>query len=215
MLLRHLCCSCLCCSCDGGSGRFGCVAGVGFAAIIHGGGAAVAALAVHTSLCFRRVCHLLRLSPSRFPPPRENADTLHDAFCTVAIHDAIGAPLPSSPDSCPDPPHRVFSIHPRDAANKEVFKSRAARGLLSKDLPLASRAWAGGAAARPLHLVRFECLTRIANFLSLHAKEQLVVGGQIFGPVCLAGRLCFSSLRVPLLVVAFVSLCSVTHDPLL
>ncbi|CAM9134785.1 unnamed protein product, partial [Hapterophycus canaliculatus] len=39
-----------------------------------------------------------------------------------------------------------------DAANKEVFKSRAARGLLSKDLPLASRAWAGGPAARPLHL---------------------------------------------------------------
>ncbi|CAM9281713.1 unnamed protein product [Scytosiphon promiscuus] len=44
------------------------------------------------------------------------------------------------------------SLEDWDAANKEVFKSRAARGLLSKDLPLASRAWVGGAAARPLHL---------------------------------------------------------------
>lgn len=41
----------------------------------------------------------------------------------------------------------------RDAANKEVFNSRAARDLLSRDLPLASRAWTGGAAAQPLHQV--------------------------------------------------------------
>ena len=42
----------------------------------------------------------------------------------------------------------------RDAANKEVFKSRAVRGLLSKDLPLASRSWGGGVAALPLHQVQ-------------------------------------------------------------
>lgn len=61
--------------------------------------------------------------------------------------------------SCCITSHRDFPIYSRDAANKEVFKSRAARGLLSKDLPLASRAWVGGAAARPLHLVRFVCST--------------------------------------------------------
>eukprot|EP00752_Nemacystus_decipiens_P008742 g7803.t1 len=45
----------------------------------------------------------------------------------------------------------VGSLQDWDAANKEVFNSRAARGLLSRDLPLASRAWTGGAAAQPLH----------------------------------------------------------------
>eukprot|EP00903_Cladosiphon_okamuranus_P006864 g6685.t1 len=43
------------------------------------------------------------------------------------------------------------SLQDWDAANKEVFNSRAARGLLSRDLPLVSRAWTGGAAAQPLH----------------------------------------------------------------
>ncbi|CBN77067.1 Sart3 protein [Ectocarpus siliculosus] len=45
----------------------------------------------------------------------------------------------------------IGSLEDWDAANKGVFNSRASRGLLSRDLPLASRSWAGGVAARPLH----------------------------------------------------------------
>lgn len=52
------------------------------------------------------------------------------------------------------PPRGRNRVRVRDAANKQVFNSRTARGRLGKDLPPTSRTWTGGEAARPVHQVK-------------------------------------------------------------